>query len=389
MARRCQLMQVKDGVTTALSTAQTIYRIGYAQAQCETDIITTVACPDPSQLPGSDSSRRIPVTRHVRMLKPVALDWSENKPGPAAWDTSRIATTDSRPEVLLTAATTAANKPQAVVPLITRAQLDSHTDTDSWSEALADAMYNADNDSIERKITSCNNAGDPCGVAMPQKGIEIWVEGERRLWPYLGDAFNMRNLTCSVAPHERCNPILGETQSMCSGECGPSQVNNDLYVSGGNFEELINSYFSYVETPLPAGNAILRVAPATTVPLFNDPNALCDLASTDISNLMIFGTYKEDQASFGGVRECPGLPGKTYTDSRDMFDDAINAYLARGGNLMIFTDHVKMGNENVPFFIEDISANIFRPDGKVTTTLQNWLTDAPPPGDPCTVIPKG
>lgn len=390
LARRCQLMKTNTaGGTEVVSTAQTIYRIGYAQAQCETDIQTTAACPSSSQLPGSDSSKRIPVTRHLTMLKPVALDWSETKPGPAAWDTSKIATrTDSRVEVLDTADMAAPGKPVAIVPLTTWAQLDSLTG-DAWSEKLADAMYAADNDSIKREITSCNNNGDPCGVAMPQKGIEIWVEGERRLWPYSGDAFNMPNLTCSVAPNARCNPILGEDQAMCGGGiCRPDPATPDLYISGGNFEELINSYFSYVEKPLPTGNAILRVAPATTVPLFNDPNALCDLASTDISNLMIFGTFKEDQASFGEIRECPGLPNKTYLDSRDMFDDAIKAYLARGGNLMIFTDHVKMGNEGVPFFIYEFNANIFRETGGVTTTLQNWLTDSGPPGNPCAVIPK-
>lgn len=386
LARRCQLMQVKDGVTTALSTAQTIYRIGYAQAQCETDFHTTVACPDPSQLPGSDPSRRIPVTRHVRMLKPVALDWSENKPGSAAWDTSRIATTDSRPEVLLTAGTTAPNKPQAVVPLITRAQLDSHTDTDSWSEALANAMYNADNDSIERKITSCNNTGDPCGVSTAGTAIEVWVD-EHPLAGYTGTSFDMINLTCSLPSKARCNPILGQTQAMCGGgECRENEAHPPSYISGSSFDELINSYFTNIESPLPPGNVIQRFAPSTSLPLLNNPNVLCDMASSEVTRLMIFGIF-DDTIAMEKPVQCPALGSELYTNIRDMMDDAVDAYRARGGDLIIFANHITLGNEGKPVY-HLLNANIFRETGLVTTTLQSWLLNPIVPPSPCTLIPQ-
>lgn len=386
LTRRCQLMKIVDGVSQVVSTPQTIYRVGYAQAQCEADFRTTVACPDPSLLPGSDPSRRIPVTRHVRMLKPVALDWSENKPSPAAWDTSRIATTDSRPEVLLTAGMVAVNKPQAVLPLITRAQLDSHTDTDSWSEALTDAMYNADNDSIERKITSCNNTGDPCGVATASHDIQIWTD-PHPLQNMGGDIFNMINLTCSTN-QQQCNPILGQTQSMCGGggQCEQTQANPYIPIIAGNFDELVNQYFDAVDSPLPPNNNILIYSPATSLPLFNDPNAVCEMASSDASRLMIFGFFDETIA-FNGVAECPALPGKSYTNIRDMMDDAVEAYKARGGDLLIFANHINLGNEGKPVY-HLLNANIFREDGTVTTTLRNWFLNSVVPPSPCTLIPQ-
>ncbi|WP_259015535.1 hypothetical protein [Emticicia fluvialis] len=390
LARRCTLKR-NDGYnsTTIISTPQTIYRIGYAQAQCERDIETTVACPDPSLVPGSDPNKRLWVVRHARMLKPVALDWSENKPGPAAWDTTRIATTDSRTEVRETAAMSAPNKPPAVIPATTRAELDSISDSRVWSEKLVDAMRQADPSSIEAPIVSCNNNGNPCGIPTPQTGIEVWAESDR-LWPYTGDGnFTMVNLTCSVARHKRCNPILGEDQANCrEGVCSQDQNEPLLYIGeGGRFDQLVNSYFSYVETPLPPGNAILRVAPSTSVPLFNDANAICNIASTDFSRLMIFGTYNEEYASFDGVRQCAALGNKPYTDSRDMLDDAVDVYLAKGGELVIFTDHIKMGNEGKPVY-HLLNTNIFSESGLVTTTLQSWLRNAPSAGNPCTVIPQ-
>lgn len=387
LTRRCQLMKIVDGVSQIVSTPQTIYRVGYAQAQCEADFRTTVACPDPSQLPGSDPSRRIPVTRHVRMLKPVALDWSENKPGPAAWDTSRIATTDSRPEVLLTAGMVAVNKPQAVIPLITRAQLDSHTDTDSWSEALTDAMYNADNDSIERKITSCNNTGDPCGVSNAQTAIEVWVDSGA-LGGYTGDSFNMDNLTCSLPPNVRCNPILGRLQSMCAGgEClRDDAVNPPSYISGSSFDELITSYFTNVESPLPLGNVIQRFSPSMSLPLLNNPNVLCDMASSEVTRLMIFGVF-DDTLAMDKPVQCPALGGETYINIRDMMDDAVEAYRGRGGDLIIFANHITLGNEGKPVY-HLLNANIFRPTGLVTTTLASWLLNPIVPPSPCTLIPQ-
>ena len=381
LARRCKLMKTNnDDTTSVISTAQTIYRIGYAQGQCERDIETTVACP--ANIPGSDPNRRLPVMRHARMLKPVALDWSEYSPSPGAWDNTQMAGTDSRAEVLLTAAMSAPNKSPAVVPAITRGELGAISDNRIWSETLVDAMRKSDPTSIEAPIVSCNNSGDPCGIGVPNNAIEIWVDTFPLQNHYSGGDFELPVRTCTITGN-RCNPLLGDIQPTI---CGGGQCLEDgvARIWGSNFEEYLGRFIETVKNPLPPDNTLTRVDPATSLPMLNDPNVICQLASSTTPRIIIFAHFDEYQP-LKGPTECPALAGKTYLSIRDMIDDAADVYKRRGGDLLLFANHITLGNEGQPVHHE-IRVNDIMPGGIVSETLSNWFVNPIPRPNPCSYV---
>lgn len=380
LTRRCQLIKIVDGVSQVVSTPQTIYRVGYAAAQCERDLNTTVACP---AIAGSNPNNRLPIVRHVTMSIPVALEWSMSKPSPNAWDTSRMSTNDSRPEIWQTA-----NEKGYIIPDISAATLDAAPNDRIWSELLVDAMRKRNPASISDPIISCNNAGDPCGTGGNSNGIEIWVDtAALQNGNYGGAIQSLPRLYCSTVPDNQedenpvCNPIMGRNQPMCTGECTRKVGGTDIDVRGQYFEELLTDYLSKVDHPLPPDNAITRLNPSTSLPLFNDPTVLCELASSQAKRLIIFGIFDETQ-DFDKPAGCPALGGEAYNSVRDMMDAAVEKYRSGGGDLLIFANHITLGNEGKPVY-HLLNPNDLTEGGLVSTTISNWLISPIPKPNPC------
>ncbi|RYU93034.1 hypothetical protein [Emticicia agri] len=372
LTRRCQLIKVVDGVSQVVSTPQTIYRVGYAAAQCERDLNTTVACP---AIAGSNPNNRLPIVRHVTMNIPVALEWSMSKPSSNAWDTSRMSTNDSRPEIWQTA-----DERGYVVPDISAATLDAAPNDLIWSELLVDAMRKRNPASVSDPIISCNNAGDPCGTGGNSNGIEIWVDtGGLQNGTYTGAPISLPNLICSGSGS--CNPILGQEQSICNGFCDRDADNPNIELLESSYEALLTAYLSKVDNPLPPDNSITRLNPATSLPLFNDPTVLCELASSQAKRLMIFGIFDETQ-DFSKPEGCPALGGGTFNSVRDMMDAAVDKYRSGGGDLYIFANHINLGNEQKPVY-NNLRANDMAEGGLISTTLSNWLINPVPKPNPC------
>lgn len=372
LTRRCQLIKVVDGASQVVSTPQTIYRVGYAAAQCERDLNTTVSCP---AIPGSNPNNRLPIVRHVSMNIPVALEWSMNKPSPNAWDTSRMSTNDSRPEIWQTA-----DERGYIIPDISAATLDAAPNDIIWSELLVDAMRKRNPASVSDPIISCNNAGDPCGVGGSSNGIEIWVDtGALQNGNYGGGRILLPNRICSGTGS--CNPILGEEQSICNGVCGRPLNNQNIELLESTYEALLTAYLSKVDNPLPPDNSITRLNPSTSLPLFNDPTVLCELASSQAKRLIIFGIF-DDTQDFDKPAGCPALGGEVYNSVRDMMDAAVDKYRSGGGDLLIFANHITLGNEGKPVY-HLLNSNDMAEQGLISATIRNWLLNPIPKPNAC------
>lgn len=380
LARRCNLILVnQDGQEENVSTAQTIYQIAYSGAKCSRELVTTIACPVAD---GLDSTRQLPVTRRMVMNDYLALEWTPTKSTPKSWNTSKPATNDSRGEVKAIAQTQS-----YVVPDISEADLSAASGNDAiWSEAIVDAMNRAKPGSASKDIISCDNSGDPCSSGPPNNNIEIWVD-TAPLRNYGGAIINMPKLVCSTN-QAACNPILGRNQDMCgNGECLQpplSDPNRVIQISGSDFETLLSDYLQKTGSPLPPNNNISRLDPAASLPLLNEPNVVCQLASSSAPRLMIFAIFDESQDVVTNV-DCPALPGKTYTSIREMINDAVAAYKARGGDLLIFANHLTLGTEGQPVH-HDLDVTAFNETGLVSTTISNWLINPIVPPNPCNLI---
>lgn len=374
LARRCNLILInQDGQEENVSTAQTIYQIAYSGAKCSRDLVTTMNCPAGQ---GLDANKQLPVTRRMVMNEYMALDWTPTKNTPKAWNTSKPATKDSRAEVLATALARG-----YVVPDLTDAELAAASGNDGmWSEAIVDAMNRAKPGSASKDIIACNNSGNPCSNGSSSNNIDIWVDtGALQNGNYGGGRVVLVNRVCSGTGS--CNPIMGLVQPMCNGICTD---NGDIEILESSFEALLTSYLAKVDTPLPPENAIARLNPSVSLPLFNDANALCELASSSAKRLMIFGVFDES-IDFDKVVQCPALPNQAFTSVRDMMDAAVDKYRSNGGDLFIFANHITLGNEGKPVY-HLLNPSDFNETGLVSTTITNWLINPIPRPDPCTIV---
>lgn len=381
MARRCNLVKVnQNGQEETVSTAQTIYQIAYAGAKCSRDMATTIACP---VMQGSDPNKRLPVVRRYTMNDYLALDWTPTKNVPKAWNNTAPATRDSRGEVLGTALAQG-----FVVSDMSQTDLNSVSVNDEiWSEAIVDAMNRSKPGSASKNIISCDNSGNPCSNGAPDNNIEIWVD-TAPLRNYGGAILSLPQLVCTTnTSPERpvCNPILGRNQSTCSGECLVDSTDLDqLPISDSNYEGLLSNYINAIQSPLPPENMIIKLEPAASLPMLNEPGVVCQLASTTAPRLIIFSHFEESFDLASNV-DCPALPGRTYTSIREMIEDAVAAYKARGGDLLIFANHLTLGNEGQPVH-HNLNTNDLTAEGLVSTTISGWVQNPIPRPNPCANI---
>jgi hypothetical protein len=374
LARRCNLILInQDGQEENVSTAQTIYQIAYSAAKCSRDLVTTTNCPAGQ---GLDSSKQLPVTRRMVMNDYIAMDWTPTKTTPKAWNTSKPATKDSRAEVLSTALVRG-----YVVPDLTDAELAAASGNDvMWSEAIVDAMNRAKPGSASKDIVACNNSGNPCSSGSSGNIIEIWVDtAALQNGNYGGGRIALTDRLCSGTGS--CNPILGVDQPICNGICAD---NGEIEILESSFEALLTSYLSKIDNPLPPENAIVRLNPSASLPLFNDPTVLCELASSQAKRLIIFGIFDETQ-DFNKPEGCPALGGGTFNAVRDMMDAAVDKYRSNGGDLFIFANHITLGNEGKPVY-HLLNPNDFTEAGLISKTIRSWLINPIPKPDPCTIV---
>ncbi|MFN8343971.1 MAG: hypothetical protein U0X91_03150 [Spirosomataceae bacterium] len=386
LVRRCNLYQTVDGVEQLLKQSQTIYYIAYAAAQCATRVRTQVQCPV------GNLSGKLPVERDLVMLKPVALDWRPRIPGMADWSTSETATNDSRQEVKDEAAVNdlTRGKVPYIVPDISRTDLASASTPETWSLKLAEAMKKRDPTSISTDIVpgSCNNDGDPCKTAVNSNEIVIYYDNgnNKPLENIIGDSFTYRKLTCSNGT-DTCHPLLGPRQAACNGLCADDGTL--ITVSGDNFKELLLDYINKIASKnLPAGFSISVQERSITLPYFNEPSSMCELAGTNAKRIILIGFYNPGyEGTLGNNLICPFLAPGGYNTMIAMASDAVQKY-REYGDLALYANHI--GNIGADGFMGGIGvrADLLKDDGAITQKLQSWLSNSLPgiPQNPCNLI---
>jgi len=379
LTRRCQLIKVVDGVSQVVSTPQTIYRVGYAAAQCERDLNTTVACP---AIAGSNPNNRLPIVRHVTMNIPVALEWSMSKPSPNAWDTSRMSTNDSRPEIWQTA-----NEKGYVIPDISAATLDTAPNDLIWSELLVDAMRKRNPASVSDPIISCNNTGSPCGSGSTTIVLAYDDTDSHPLDALAQRELHFNELQCTGTGS--CHALMGRFQSTCSEQC--LENGNEIIVRGdkpnGNpgeksFAALMERYKELVLDPnMPPGKRI-ELRPITgEFNSFNDPSFICQ---ESLDQTITIGTFKEPSTGEIPLYFCR-ITNKQYSSLPLMLAEVVQELR---GWAREFEVYVKGGYQfddppgTIPF-----DMNALDKDGSISNKLGEWLgRPSIPPQDPCTVV---
>ena len=367
--RRCNITN-PDGT---VDRNQTIYRIGYVAMKCKTTLSYQAQCP---AIQGSNTNAFMPVTRNLTMLKPVALDLAGGAQ-PGQMSRSSVSGTDSPAETMARAAANG-----FVIPNTSRSTLSSASDDVTWSLALKNAL---DPTSLQDNVTACDGSYCNDGSA---GAVTIMIDNSssQPLRNYTGGVQEYDKLTCTGSG--TCNPLLGSNQpTTCDAQCVVDARDPTLNVGqiGSNFQELLSDYIIKVSQTLPTGANIVPLRVGNSLPVFNEPSSVCDLAASRVPRLIIFAHYDPNLDAVNNVT-CPALPGKTYSSMYDMVNDAISEYVRNGGDLRVYSVRAYTGNYGGPVYSGIIDPDVLSDTGSVTQTLTQWIENPAPTPDPCGFI---
>ncbi len=384
LVKRCDLFKTVDGTETHVALQQTIYHITYAGALCQTTVDTVAACPV------GNPRGTVPITRHLEMLKPVALDWTAAQPGMLSpgLSPSEVSSNDSRQEIKDMAASQG-----YIIPNLGKATLDAlRTNDTQWSLTLANAMQSRDSTSIRSTVVACNDAGAPCGKPEANT-MDIWVDsgsrqrrvGTRSLDDIPTKEIRLDNLICKGGTGS-CNPLLDLLQSTCNGTCEPDQNNPQIKLTDSLFESLLRHYLSTVLLTLPDEAKIVPVYQSNDIPLLNNPDTVCQIAGETIDHLVIVSMYDNSKTAItnsnrSGFYQCQQLQGKQYSDVLNLLSDAIDAYTAKGHQITIFSTQLSAFPGNAIRY--DLAADVLNPTGKFSNEIKKWINKPVKQISPC------